>query len=78
MKIAIIIFLLTITTHLMLDKRDLKRQLRTRSNLTRSEMKEALYEAVNDSIALYIPGDTNIMPYLFKVEREIEMELVRR
>lgn len=41
-------------------------------------MKEALYNAVNDSIAIMIPYDTSVMPYLIKQTAKVQGEYVRR
>lgn len=48
------------------------------TNLTRDEMKEALTNAVNDSICVMIPYDTLVMPYLVKQQAKALGEYVRR
>lgn len=81
MKIAIILFLFACTVFLYFDNLYLKKRLEIKpsyyqTNLTREEMKEVLHESINDTIALVIPGDTSIMPYLIKQNKAVQCDLV--
>lgn len=84
MKNAIIVFLLICIGVLYFKNKLLDKQLRHkpvvyyRTNLTREEMKDQLSKVVTDSIALLVPGDTSVMPYLIKSKRSAPREVVRR
>lgn len=81
MKNYIIVLLTIFIGILYLDNRRLKQINKLgpyQTNLTREEMKEALYPAVNDTIAVMIPYDTNVMPYLIKQHKQTQGEYARR
>lgn len=84
MKIIIIVALLLCIGNLYIRNRILNTELvnknkHYRSNLSRDEMKQALYDAINDSISLMIPADTSVMPYLIKRPvKNLEGEYVSR
>jgi hypothetical protein len=84
MKNAIIVFLLICIGVLYFKNKVLDKQLKRKpvvyyqTNLTREEMKEVLSTVAIDTIALMIPGDTSVMPYLIKSKRPVPREVVRR
>jgi hypothetical protein len=80
MKNAIIVFLITCIGILYFKNKQLRNKpvVYYRSNLTRDEMKEQLSKVAIDTIALMIPSDTSVMPYLIKATKEVRREVVRR
>lgn len=86
MKILIIVILSLCIGILYTRNRLLKKELASKtpvpyykSNLSREEMKEALYNSTNDSISMVVPGDTSVMPYLIRRPADpIQCEYVRR
>lgn len=86
MKTVIVIILGFCTGSLLVENWLLKKELAAKipasyykSNLSRQEMKEALYKSTNDTISMIVPGDTSVMPYLIKRPADpIQCEYVRR
>jgi archaellum component FlaF (FlaF/FlaG flagellin family) len=84
MKNAIIAFLICCMGILYIQNLSLNRRLNHKAttcyqtNLSREEMKLALFQVANDSISVMIPGDTSVMPYLIKSVKEVPCEVARR
>lgn len=56
---------LLLVENFRLEKAVQSRQ-RYRSNIPREEMSDLLMKVTGGDIAVYIPGDTSVMPYLIK------------
>lgn len=76
MKAFIIAILIAISVSLSLENLRLKNQPLQphcnhyyKSDLSRVEMMHALFNSVNDSIAVLLPADTTVLPYLIKSNR---------
>lgn len=65
MKLLTTLFALIIVL-LLLNIFELKKRQRYRSNLSREEMSDLLMKVTGGDIAVYIPEDTTVMPYLIK------------
>lgn len=65
MKLLTTLFALIIVL-LLLNLFELKKRQRYRSNLSREEMSDLLMKVTGKDIAVFIPGDTTVMPYLIK------------
>jgi hypothetical protein len=59
-------FLALIIVLLLLNIFELKKRQRYRSNLSREEMSDLLMKVTGDDIAVFIPADTTVWPYLVK------------
>jgi hypothetical protein len=71
---SVCIGLLYVNNRILADNRALiiKRSTYYKTNLSREEMKHALYLSVNDSTAIMVPGDSSVMPYLIRFNSKIK------
>lgn len=65
MKLLTTLLALTIAL-LLLNIFELKKKQRYHTNLSRQEMSDLLMQVTGKDIAVFIPGDTTVMPYLIK------------